>query len=69
MMNKIDEFEFFGLPRESERRGIHTGEYNRKNRTPRNFNWLKQRCFEAYDLHITVYGYKGLPTQQKLFGF
>ena len=69
MMNKIDEFEIFDLPRESERRRNHTEEYNRKNRTPQSFNWLKQKCFEAYDLHIKMYGYENLPAKQKLSGF
>ncbi len=69
MMNKINEFEFFNLPGESERRRNHTEEYNRKNRTPPNFNWLKQKSFEAYDLHIKIYGYESLPAKQKLFGF
>ncbi len=45
MMNKIDEFEFFDFLREGEWRKNHTEEYNRKNRTPQNFIWLKQKCF------------------------
>jgi hypothetical protein len=44
-MNKIDEFEFFDLLGKGEWRKNHTEEYNRKNRTPKNFNWLEQECF------------------------
>lgn len=55
--------------RESEWRRNHTEEYNRKNLTPQNFNWLKEKCFQAYDLHIKTYGYESLGAQQKLFGF
>jgi len=45
LMNKIDEFEFFDLPREDEWRRNHTNEYNRKDRTPQNFNWLNRNAF------------------------
>ncbi len=55
MMNKIVEFEFFDLLGEGEWRRNHTEEYNGENRTPQNFNWLKQKCFQAYDLHIKIF--------------
>ncbi len=45
MMNKINEFDSFDLLREGEWRKNHTEKYNRNNRTPQNFNWLRQKCF------------------------